>query len=312
MNLIEKIRKKQMDKIFSLSSFKKDWVLRKDFLTTKMADFTRKKVVNLSDYLGQCFRTRSSATASSTITATSSRAVSNKLNSGSGVIWESIVTWYLNICLYGTNTVAVRGGEFCPEPIKDSISILHDSSVLHSEPDVMIICSNDLYDLEEEKSWRKSVKKINEVVEKDFKNVCVINIQCKTNWNENAQYAMLWNMLYKQARDKHFGRNGFRIGIHGFTISNLEDFGFAFMTVPTNKTDYTPSRLEVLRVKSLMSKNYWGKPTKPSVAFSLSGIFDEFTRSKCYPNVDNIGKLASEILVGSKPDLVFKSIFRLE
>lgn len=197
MNLIEKIRQQQMKKILSLPSFQKDWVLREDFLATKMGDFSKRKVVNLSDYLGDCFRTRSVPAGSSSIAATSSRAVSNRLNSGSGDIWESIVTWYLNICLYGTNAVAVRGKEFCPKPIKDSISILHDSSVLHSEPDVMIICSKELNDLEEEKSWIKSVTKINEVVEKDFKKVCVINIQAKTNWNENAQYGMLWNMLYK-------------------------------------------------------------------------------------------------------------------
>lgn len=314
MNLIEKIREQQMEKILSLKSVKKGWVLREKFLTTKMDDFTKKKMISLSDYLGECFRITAPAPTptSSSIIPTSSRAVSNILNSGSGDIWESIVTWYLNICLYGTNAVAVRGGEFCPKPIKDSISILHDSSVLHSEPDVMIISSKELNDLEEDKSWAKSLKKINEVVEKEFKKVCVINIQVKTNWNENAQYGMLWNMLYKQARDKHFAPNGFRIGINTFTISNLAHFGFAWMTVPTNKTVYTPSRLEVLRVKGLMSKNYWGKPTKANVAFSLSGIFDEFTRSPYYPNVNTVGELASEILGGKKTDLVFKRIFGLK
>ena len=56
MNLIEKIREKQMEKILSLESVKKGWVLREKFLTTKMDDFTKKKVISLSDYLGECFR----------------------------------------------------------------------------------------------------------------------------------------------------------------------------------------------------------------------------------------------------------------
>ena len=55
-------------------------------------------------------------------------------------------------------------------------------------------------------------------------------IQCKTNWNDNAQVPMLWDMIYSAGGFR--GRN-ITIGRNGYNIQNAQSFTYSFVTVPS-------------------------------------------------------------------------------
>jgi hypothetical protein len=96
-------------------------------------------------------------------------------------------------------------------------------------------------------------------------------IQCKTNWNDNAQIPMLWDMIYSAGGFR--GRN-ITIGRNNFSIQSLKQFSYSFVTVPSNHRGvYNQNSVCVKRVTNLSGGNYWGKPTVPYVAKSLKEIF---------------------------------------
>ena len=116
---------------------------------------------------------------------------------------------------------------------------------------------------------------------RDFDDYEIGVIQCKTNWNDNAQIPMLWDMIYSA--------NGFRgrnitIGRNGFNIHNASNFSYSFVTVPSNQNaEYKGSSVAVKRVTNLSGGNYWGLPTEHNVARSLKEIFTNNFQTG-YPN----------------------------
>lgn len=141
---------------------------------------------------------------------------------------------------------------------------------------------------------------INSEVDGAFNRTGVVNFQCKTNWNDNAQIPMLWNMLYNQSRKGALIPNGFSIGRNGYSLKNLALFGYAFVTVPTQKkgpAGYKASNLDVMRVKTMSAGNYWGHPSINGVCMSLAEFFNFFNRGAgTFPNVADVGKTAAEAL----------------
>lgn len=71
------------------------------------------------------------------------------------------------------------------------------------------------------------------LVGRDFHKCIVGIIQCKTNWNDNAQIPMLWDLIYSV--DRFAARTSVQVN-RTRTISELRDFRHAFMIVPTQKT----------------------------------------------------------------------------
>jgi hypothetical protein len=216
--------------------------------------------------------------------------------SSAGSTWEALVVWYLNICLVGTNSVCLRGPKFCPKSIQDAMSVCFENTILRSEPDVVLISSNALLEVPAQKS--KPIEKADEIISESFDQTGLVNFQCKTNWNDNAQVPMLWNMLYNQARKGAVIPNGFSIGRNGFNLKNLGAFGYSFVTVPTQKkgpAGYKTSGLDVLRVKTMSAGNYWGHPTRSGVCFSIREFFNFFNRnSTIFPNVSDVGRKTAE------------------
>jgi len=198
--------------------------------------------------------------------------------------------------------VAVRGAPRCPSPVKDALSVCFENSVLRSEPDVILISSEALAHSPAQNSRKEMLKTINSTIEDTYSKTGVVNFQCKTNWNDNAQIPMLWNMLYNQSRKGALIPNGFSIGRNGFSLKNLALFGYGFVTVPTQKKGpqgYKASNLDVMRVKTMSAGNYWGHPSINGVCMSLSEFFNFFNRgSGTFPNVADVGKIASDILTG--------------
>ena len=114
------------------------------------------------------------------------------------------------------------------------------------------------------------------MVSYDFQEIEVHVIQCKTNWNDNAQIPMLWDMIYSA---KTF-RTGITIGREGYSIADIADFSYSFVTVPTVKlAKLTPTSVAVQRVRNISGGNYWGLATKSGVASSIKEMLDRNLKS---------------------------------
>lgn len=97
-------------------------------------------------------------------------------------------------------------------------------------------------------------------------------IQCKTNWNDNAQIPMLWDLIYSST--------GFNtaasVGRNGFVCSALKKFSYAFVTVPTVKPEKIKANsVCVTRVRALSGGNYWGLPDRDSIAMNVFGMLNK-------------------------------------
>lgn len=104
------------------------------------------------------------------------------------------------------------------------------------------------------------------LVARDFNEIEKHIIQCKTNWNDNAQVPMLWDAVY--AADRF--RNGITVGQNGYSIRNVDMFTYSFATVPTVKLEKIKKDSTcVLRVRNLSGGNYWGLPSQIGIADSL-------------------------------------------
>lgn len=275
-----------MRAIFEIPSFAADWPSRKSFLLEKLGDpkkATRQNVLALGDSLSDTFR----------VVGSDDRSQGSL--SSAGVVWESLVVWYLNLCLVGTEAVCLRGGKFAPDPVKYSLSIQHESTLLRTEPDVVVISLKSLNTPRPDLPGIKLTEAIEGFCAKEFGDIGLVNLQCKTSWNDNAQIPMLWNMLYNQARKGAVIPNGFTIGRNGYSLKGLGHFGYAFVTVPSQKlTKFKTTDLSVLRAKTMTAGNYWGYPTKSGVALSISEFFNFFNRnSKVFPDAAAIGKGAA-------------------
>jgi hypothetical protein len=95
-------------------------------------------------------------------------------------------------------------------------------------------------------------------------------LQCKTNWNDNAQIPMLWDMIYNSST---FRIPYVSVGRNGVNPSSFRQFSYAFVTVPSNQGVYQAMNTSVLRVKGLTGGNYWGKATEQNIAASLKELF---------------------------------------
>lgn len=118
-------------------------------------------------------------------------------------------------------------------------------------------------------------------------------VQTKTNWNDNSQVPLLWNLIYKLARDGDIPENGISIGSSGHHIKMLKGFGYSFVTVPTQKnlSTFKPTSACVVRVQALTGGAFWGRPSKNGVIDSLSEFFNKaYNRNRqCFPSPDRIG-----------------------
>lgn len=287
-NLVEQMRTEVLSGLFS-TSFANDWEIRKSFLRDNIKSQIRKNdLIALGSLLSEAFA----------LSGKNDRSQGGV--SSAGVVWESLIVWYLNLCLLGTNSVAIRGAPLCPTPIKDALSVCFENTILRSEPDVLVLSSDALMQAAPLASKTMMLKVASNILEDNFQELGVVNFQCKTNWNDNAQIPMLWNMLYNQAKKGALIPNGFSIGRNGHTLKNLGYFGYGFVTVPTGKrgtAPYKPTSLCVMRVRTMSAGNYWGCPTVSGVSLSLAEFFNVFNRNaKVFPNVADVGAKAAELL----------------
>lgn len=188
--------------------------------------------------------------------------------SSAGTLWEALVCWYLNLVFSGANAVAIKQKKsLVPSCISDAATITYGTNPTNSESDIIVIVfPDDFFG-----SGFSSVEEMSESIHSNSSRFEVGIVQCKTNWNDNAQIPMLWDMVY---RAKSFSSSsGISVGRNGKMLSDFRKFTYSFVTVPSQSVAYQPTSMAVKRVQNLSGRNYWGKPTQPGVALSLSEIF---------------------------------------
>lgn len=267
-NLVSCLRAISVTNVLKTPSIEKVWPKWKVAINEMLGSpITPTTVLDLADNLATIYKT-----------TTESGRSQGTLKRG-GVAWEGIVCWYLNLCLLGSRTVVIKlKKNLVPEPIRDATTVLYGSFVSNTESDLLAITfpkrSEYQSDLSEEYKSEKKIKNLmDDLAEKHFPEYEVGVIQCKTNWNDNAQVPMLWDMVYHA---KGFGTQKISVGRNGYSTNGLKKFTYSFVTVPSSKKDIRgPRCTPVNRVCSLSGGNYWGMPSESGVASSLKEIFQK-------------------------------------
>lgn len=286
-NICEYLREKSVEELFKTNTFSQSWTVWKGILEEKVPYLTGSNIIDLGDILSDTFR------------LTSSEGRSQSSVSGAGNAWESLVCWYLNLCLIGTRTVVIKQKKaLVPQPIRTAITVNYGTFPSNTESDLIAITFPEKSEYTNMDKFQVSIRNnqgleisttkrnrtfnyseiINTLVERDFTECEVGIIQCKTNWNDNAQIPMLWDMIYSS---KGFN-NSISVGDSSFAIKNLKKFTYSFVTVPTVdlkkiKSDSTC----VKRVQNISGGNYWGHSSLTSVASSIKGIFGRNFSAAC-------------------------------
>ena len=187
--------------------------------------------------------------------------------SGGGAAWECLVTWYLNLIFWGTDVIVTKQNRnSVPQVITESLCVTIANHQTNTESDIVIYSIPNTDNLAE-----LNLDDIDELIRADIKNVDLAVVQCKTNWNDNAQIPMLWDLIYNST---NFRIPNVFVGINGVKPTSFKKFTYSFVTVPTTtRTRFTSTNLAVLRVNSLTGGNYWGKPTQQGVALCINNFF---------------------------------------
>jgi hypothetical protein len=216
----------------------------------------------------------------------------NSSVSAGGAAWESLVCWYLNLCLIGSNVVVIKSKkDLLPRFITDAIAVKYNNFKSNTEADLIYIAFPEKVEWPEKKDKENFSQYFDRVLSIAFsmKDIGIGVIQTKTNWNDNAQIPMLWDMVYSA---KGFGRN-VTVGSKGRSIESFASFTYSFVTVPSQKDiakNYKVTSTAVNRVRNISGGNYWGLPTKDGVADSLNEFIGR-NLSDYIPGSDLIGWL---------------------
>jgi hypothetical protein len=188
-----------------------------------------------------------------------------------GGSWEILITWYLNLVFWDTNVVVMRPSKkLLPPVVADAMAVKVKGVTTSKETDVVVIEVP-----KNNSSENLDTKAIDQIIRSNPQGTSVGVVQCKTNWNDNAQIPMLWNIVYAA---QNLQVQNVVVGSKGFSPSSFGKFSYAFMTVPTNtekngKDNFNPSSTAVVRVQGMTGGNYWGNPSTEGVADSISEYF---------------------------------------
>ena len=272
----DQLRKLAVENVFSTNTFKNCWkTWNPEIIRLIGNNPTENEILDLGDHLSEIFNS----------TGGGGRG-QGELSAG-GTAWESLVCWYINLCGVGSRFVALRKMSIVPKAIQDAITVNYGNFACNTESDITIIVFpdsaeyntdinqlnviNNGHQIQPLVKNKFNLELTNYLAERDFNQFEIGIIQCKTNWNDNAQIPMLWDMIYSAGG---FRNRNITIGRNGFNIQNAQSFSYSFVTVPSNRnTIYSPNGVAVKRVTNLSGGNYWGNPSIQNVAKSLKEIF---------------------------------------
>lgn len=191
--------------------------------------------------------------------------------SAAGASWEGLTCWYLNLVLSGTNALAIKQSKLLvPEAVNEALTVNYSNIQTNTESDIIVIVFPDDFDFDS--ILARDTAGFSMIARKRISEIEAHVVQCKTNWNDNAQIPMLWDMVYKA---DGFKSSNLTIGKNGISMSDLKDFSYSFVTVPSQKEERIPKAgsIAVNRVKNLSGGNYWGRPSQSGVARGLHEYF---------------------------------------
>jgi hypothetical protein len=256
MHSVDSYRQEVLNDLKKMATFQaawKVWEPQIDALTGRMSD--PHKIYNLGSELSDIFN------------ATSTAGRRQGTLSAAGAAWEALVCFYLNVVFTGTRGVAIKQKKaLIPQCVSDAATINYGSDQTNTESDIVVIIFPKDFAFPSE----GGIEALSMAMSTELHNFELGIIQCKTNWNDNAQIPMLWDMIY---RAKGFKGQGVTIGRNSHSIQDMKDFSYSFITVPTQKKAQKSTDMAVKRVRNLSGGNYWGKPTDSGVALSASEIF---------------------------------------
>ena len=269
MNVIEELRKMVIEKLPINDKVRKAW--KGVYSPLLGPELTSANILSLAPHLSEVFY--------STTPQNKKKKRNQKNVSVAGRRWEALITWYINLCCVGSRVIAFQGLKNVPKIIKDAVSVTYGTLPCTAEPDIIVLVFPDrpIYTSADELSLFKTKRGkldssiINEQVTADFNLMEIGIIQCKTNWNENAQIPMLWDIIYRTPLGN---LQGIKVGTPPYSIQYIP-FSYSFVTVPTTSDleEITPTSVCVARVKNLSGGNYWGMQSKAGIALSLDYIF---------------------------------------
>ena len=267
-SLVELLRKQAIEALFQSSSVSQNWpVWGREIRKIIGPEPSAQSILEIGDHLREVFQK----------TGVSGRSQGDLSSGGTG--WETLVCWYINLCCAGTRVVAIRKKSLLPKPILDAITVKYANAACSSESDITVLVFPDIAEYtQDDPSWLTRGGKIvagrlQTSVENNFAAFEVGIIQCKTNWNDNAQVPMLWDIIYTSGG---IPSKQITVGQNNFSIKNVP-FTYSFVTAPTNQLDnFKNTSTCVGRVRKLSGGNYWGLPSKNGVANSLKEIFTNY------------------------------------
>lgn len=279
--IVEYLREKAISNLFETAGFAAAWPTWKNKISEFAPALTEHQLYGLGDHLKEIFWTTNT-----------SPVRSQSDVSGGGANWEALVCWYLNLCLIGRRTVVIKHNKnLIPPPVSKAITVKYGTFPSNTESDLIAITFPDLpeYSMDmddvhvrdtdgnEVPTYRTARSPYNllpildALCARDFGNIEIHVIQCKTNWNDNAQIPMLWDAVYSA---NNF-RNGISVGTDGFSIKDCARFTYSFVTVPTVRLNkIKDSSVAVLRVRNLSGGNYWGLSSQAGIADSVKELLE--------------------------------------
>ena len=260
-NVIERLRQTVINDLFATNTVNQSFGHWKPLIQQYIGSTpSAQSILDLGEHLREIFKSSSDS---------SDRNQSDV--SAGGTAWEALITWYVNLCCVGSRVVAVKKMGQVPTPIKDAIAVNYSNFSCTTESDITVIVfpdepmfTNSNPTLLNKRGYVNN-KELSEAVSNSFQSFEIGIIQCKTNWNDNAQIPMLWDMIYSAGG---FRGRQISVGRNNFSIQQLGNgFTYSFVTVPSNKLEnYDNTKLAVKRVYNLSGGNYWGLETKDGVA----------------------------------------------
>jgi hypothetical protein len=262
MDAISNVRHQYLDALSKVPTLKKAWPMWRPVLNKELAKHGEAAgLLPMGEALHNTFRS----------TGTGDRNQGQL--SGGGAGWECLVCWYLNFLLHGSAVLVMRTNKtFVPKVLRDLLCVTIGNNRTNTESDILIFSVPDPLILDRSypaEGEAAQLKALDDHLRLRLERVRVVNLQCKTNWNDNAQVPMLWDNIYNAKANMA----NVRVGIHGVAPGSLASFRYAFVTVPTVKVElFKPDSLAVQRVTNLTGGNYWGLPTKESIAQNIGEL----------------------------------------
>ncbi len=274
-NIVEQLRKDAVEDIFSKWSFSNAWERmedsRRDFVPEP---YTPEKILDVADSLRDMMFSAHQKISNPTLSQTQS------MKSQAGVVFESLITWYCNLCLAGTRSVVIKSKKsLVPEPFFDAITADYGDITESSEADLICLTFPDkkVFTEDVEKVKKSELEKL---VIDNFNSFELGVISCKTPWNDFSVIPQHWDLVYSLAIDNNdaLKSKGIKIGIKGKHITDFKKFFYAFVTLPSQDPKKIKAKgMPVVRLRQLSGGNYWCLPNKSNYAKSIKEIFQNFS-----------------------------------